>query len=90
MPKQHAKEWKSLLELIGKLEQERNFLAHLTVLPDFSAGDEFELVLAPPTFVPPELVRLKKRYDAKPLAEVAAQFTSLSKKLGEFEQAMRT
>lgn len=88
---EELKEWESLKKRLKEASKDRNVLAHLTVNGDFRENDELQLVMAPPLFVPHQLVRKRaKKYDLEELERIADVFYVLGIDLSNFAQVIGT
>ena len=74
--------WTSIAKKVVSAAEERNVLAHLPAAIEFNTDGSLSLVLSPGIFIPPALVRSKKRkYDAAGCENLAFDFESLAKRI---------
>ncbi len=78
--------WGALKDELGSASQDRNSLAHSSIVPFFHTDDSFELVLAQPTFTPKGLRESRPMFDAAECRRITLRFHALAEKVGRFTE----
>jgi|WetSurMetagenome_2_1015567.scaffolds.fasta_scaffold06504_4 hypothetical protein len=85
------KQWAKLKKQLLEAYEDRNVLAHLTVLGDFREDGAIQLVMGPSLYVPSQLIRKrKKKYDLAELGRIVDKFEKLGQDIATFSSEVIT